>query len=406
MLRRSLAAALLVAPLVIAYPGQALAADRRSASPPSTRSGRTAPPVAPAARPSRSTTTAAVPRLHRPARAVHHPGLRHDHAAHRHHRRHAQRDLGQDDHRASAPPRALVGGGLNIGLPVDDDVTSPAGQRRAQRHHPQPVAHRRHRRPDQRADVLATTSGSTTTTSPTATTARSTSSAAPTSSPCPGTGSTTTTRRCCSATTTTTAPRTSAGCGSPTTTTSSTAPTSATRGCGSRRSVHVYNNYYCDNSYGIASTNEAGLFVEGNYFFSVNNPGRVEFSGPLGPHGRARQHPRRRATTRSRSAAPSPTRARSTRTPRTPRPSVPTHRPGRRGRRKDLRPGTAPTLVAAWSPGPRRRGHAAPPRAGVARAAGAGMAWATIVGPGSLTAADRRPADARAASSIGRAEDF
>ncbi|MBB5866903.1 pectate lyase [Allocatelliglobosispora scoriae] len=46
--------------------------------------------------------------------------------------------------------------------------------------------------------------------------------------------------------------------------------------------VHVYNNYYFDNSYGIASTNESGLFVEGNYFFSVNNPGRVEFSGPLG----------------------------------------------------------------------------------------------------------------------------
>ena len=46
--------------------------------------------------------------------------------------------------------------------------------------------------------------------------------------------------------------------------------------------VHVYNNYFRDNSYGIASTNDAGLFVEGNYFFSVNNPGRVDFSGPLG----------------------------------------------------------------------------------------------------------------------------
>ena len=46
--------------------------------------------------------------------------------------------------------------------------------------------------------------------------------------------------------------------------------------------VHVYNNYYRDNSYGVASTNEAGLFVEGNYFFSVNNPGRVVFSGPPG----------------------------------------------------------------------------------------------------------------------------
>ncbi|HEY0002761.1 MAG TPA: pectate lyase [Actinoplanes sp.] len=46
--------------------------------------------------------------------------------------------------------------------------------------------------------------------------------------------------------------------------------------------VHVYNNYYLDNSYGIASTNDAGLFVEGNYFVSVNNPGRVVFSGPEG----------------------------------------------------------------------------------------------------------------------------
>lgn len=46
--------------------------------------------------------------------------------------------------------------------------------------------------------------------------------------------------------------------------------------------VHVYNNYYRENSYGIASTNDSGLFVEGNYFFSVNNPGRVVFSGPPG----------------------------------------------------------------------------------------------------------------------------
>jgi pectate lyase len=46
--------------------------------------------------------------------------------------------------------------------------------------------------------------------------------------------------------------------------------------------VHVYNNYFRDNSYGIAATNDAGLFVEGNYFVSVNNPGRVDFSGPLG----------------------------------------------------------------------------------------------------------------------------
>ncbi|SEQ99982.1 pectate lyase [Lentzea xinjiangensis] len=46
--------------------------------------------------------------------------------------------------------------------------------------------------------------------------------------------------------------------------------------------VHVYNNYYRDNSYGIASTMDAGVVLEGNYFFSVNNPARVDFSGELG----------------------------------------------------------------------------------------------------------------------------
>jgi pectate lyase len=46
--------------------------------------------------------------------------------------------------------------------------------------------------------------------------------------------------------------------------------------------VHIYNNYYWENSYGVASTMDAGLVLEGNYFFSVNNPGRVDFSGDLG----------------------------------------------------------------------------------------------------------------------------
>ncbi|MEV6492282.1 pectate lyase [Actinoplanes sp. NPDC051633] len=46
--------------------------------------------------------------------------------------------------------------------------------------------------------------------------------------------------------------------------------------------AHVYNNYYLDNSYGIASTNDSAVLAEGNYFVSVNNPGRVDFSGPLG----------------------------------------------------------------------------------------------------------------------------
>jgi pectate lyase len=46
--------------------------------------------------------------------------------------------------------------------------------------------------------------------------------------------------------------------------------------------VHVYNNYYRDLSYGIASTMNAGVVAEGNYFDTVNNPGRVDFSGDLG----------------------------------------------------------------------------------------------------------------------------
>ena len=37
--------------------------------------------------------------------------------------------------------------------------------------------------------------------------------------------------------------------------------------------VHVYNNYYRDNEeYGVASTMDAGVLVEGNYFESVDNP--------------------------------------------------------------------------------------------------------------------------------------
>ncbi|WP_221361288.1 pectate lyase family protein [Streptomyces beigongshangae] len=46
--------------------------------------------------------------------------------------------------------------------------------------------------------------------------------------------------------------------------------------------VHVYNNYYRDNSYGVASAMDAGVVLEGNYFHSVNNPARVDFSGELG----------------------------------------------------------------------------------------------------------------------------
>ncbi|KAB1136891.1 hypothetical protein F6X68_26845 [Micromonospora sp. AMSO12t] len=46
--------------------------------------------------------------------------------------------------------------------------------------------------------------------------------------------------------------------------------------------AHVYNNHYNDNSYGVASTYDAAVLMENNYFYSVNNPGRVDFSGDLG----------------------------------------------------------------------------------------------------------------------------
>lgn len=45
---------------------------------------------------------------------------------------------------------------------------------------------------------------------------------------------------------------------------------------------HVFNNYYYDNSYGTVSVCDAKMLMEGNYFYSVNNPGRVVFSGTQG----------------------------------------------------------------------------------------------------------------------------
>jgi len=47
--------------------------------------------------------------------------------------------------------------------------------------------------------------------------------------------------------------------------------------------VHVFNNYYLDNSlYGVASTMDAGVLVEGNYFENVAHPSQVGYdkSGP------------------------------------------------------------------------------------------------------------------------------
>ncbi|MBV2365610.1 polysaccharide lyase family 1 protein [Streptomonospora nanhaiensis] len=43
--------------------------------------------------------------------------------------------------------------------------------------------------------------------------------------------------------------------------------------------VHVYNNYYRDNAeYGVASTMDAGVLVENNYFENVDNPTHVGYA--------------------------------------------------------------------------------------------------------------------------------
>ena len=60
--------------------------------------------------------------------------------------------------------------------------------------------------------------------------------------------------------------------------------------------VHVYNNYYNGNEYGVASTMNAGVLIEGNYFDRLvrRTPGRRRVGGgtgarPRGPPGRGDQ---------------------------------------------------------------------------------------------------------------------
>ena len=47
--------------------------------------------------------------------------------------------------------------------------------------------------------------------------------------------------------------------------------------------VHVYNNYYHGNEYGVASTEDAGVLVEGNYFENVDDPYHSSADGDSGP---------------------------------------------------------------------------------------------------------------------------
>jgi pectate lyase len=42
--------------------------------------------------------------------------------------------------------------------------------------------------------------------------------------------------------------------------------------------VHVYNNFYAGNEYGVASTMNAGVLVEGNYFENVDEPTPVGYA--------------------------------------------------------------------------------------------------------------------------------
>jgi pectate lyase len=47
--------------------------------------------------------------------------------------------------------------------------------------------------------------------------------------------------------------------------------------------VHVFNNYYRDNEYGVASTDDAGVLVEGNYFFRVKAPTYTQYGDSKQP---------------------------------------------------------------------------------------------------------------------------
>lgn len=46
--------------------------------------------------------------------------------------------------------------------------------------------------------------------------------------------------------------------------------------------VHVFNNYYLNNSYGVAAQMNAGVVVEGNYFENVRKPTRNDIHGTPG----------------------------------------------------------------------------------------------------------------------------
>ena len=69
--------------------------------------------------------------------------------------------------------------------------------------------------------------------------------------------------------------------------------------------VHVYNNYYAGNEYGVASTEGAGVLVEGNYFENTDEPTLVG-EADSGPGTLVQRNNTSSAPARARPAAPSP----------------------------------------------------------------------------------------------------
>ena len=72
--------------------------------------------------------------------------------------------------------------------------------------------------------------------------------------------------------------------------------------------VHVYNNYYFNNEYGVASTMDAGVLVEGNYFEGVDEPTLVGYADSDPGDARAAQQCVRRLRFAGRAPA-APTRS-------------------------------------------------------------------------------------------------
>ena len=176
--------------------------------------------------------------------------------------------------------KTIVGVGSTAGSPAVPEHRAAdrrqrdlaAGQRRTQHHHPQPAHHRRHRRPHQRADVLAPRLDRPQRTVQWATTVRSTSSAGRTGSPCVVNHFHDHDKTTLVGTTTERGPgHRPAAREVHHNYFNRSRPAQPARAV--LAVVHVYNNYYFENSYGIASTNESGCWSRATTS-SASQPGR------------------------------------------------------------------------------------------------------------------------------------